>query len=87
MSERNFRRAFADETGEAPREFVERIRIDAARTMFEEAQLPVQVVAVRCGFETVDNLRRAFVRRVGVTPHDYRQRYRSSDSELPRAAE
>ncbi len=87
MSERSFRRAFVEETGEAPRDFVERIRIDAARSLFEEAQLSVQVVAARCGFESADNLRRAFVRRLGVTPHDYRQRFRLADSELPRAAE
>ena len=42
MSERTFRRAFAEETGETPRDFVERIRIDAARGLFEEAQLSVQ---------------------------------------------
>jgi transcriptional regulator GlxA family with amidase domain len=87
MSERNFRRAFAEETGEAPRDFVERIRIDAARSLFEEAQLSVQVVAARCGFESANNLRRAFVRRLGVTPHHYRQRFRLIDSGLPRAAE
>jgi transcriptional regulator GlxA family with amidase domain len=81
MSERTFRRAFAAETGETPRDFVERIRIDAARGLFEEAQMPVQVVAARCGFATVDNLRRAFVRRVGVTPQQYRQRFRLADSE------
>jgi transcriptional regulator GlxA family with amidase domain len=87
MSERSFRRAFVEETGEAPRDFVERIRIDAARSLFEEAQLSVQVVATRCGFDSADNLRRAFVRRLGVTPHDYRQRFRLADNELPRAAE
>ena len=38
MSERTFRRAFVEETGETPRDFVERIRIDAARSLFEEAQ-------------------------------------------------
>ena len=81
MSERTFRRAFAAETGETPRDFVERIRIDAARSLFEEAQVPVQVVARRCGFATVDNLRRAFVRRVGVTPQQYRQRFRLADNE------
>ena len=38
MSERTFRRAFVEETGETPRDFVERIRVDAARGLFEEAQ-------------------------------------------------
>lgn len=76
----------AEETGETPREFVERVRFDAARNLFEEAQLPVQAVATRCGFETVDNLRRAFVRRLGVTPRQYRQRFRLADDDLTRAA-
>jgi transcriptional regulator GlxA family with amidase domain len=86
MSERTFRRAFAEETGETPRDFVERIRIDAARGLFEEAQLPAQAVATRCGFETVDNLRRAFVRRLGVTPQQYRQRFRLADDDQMRDA-
>jgi transcriptional regulator GlxA family with amidase domain len=86
MSERTFRRAFTEETGETPRDFVERIRFDAARSLFEEAQLPVQAVATRCGFETVDNLRRAFVRRLGITPQHYRQRFRLGENELSGAA-
>ena len=86
MSERTFRRAFAEETGETPRDFVERIRIDAARGLFEEAQLAMQAVATRCGFATVDNLRRAFVRRLGVTPQQYRQRFRLADEEPARDA-
>ena len=56
------------------------------RSLFEEAQSPVQVVARRCGFATVDNLRRAFVRRVGVTPQQYRQRFRLADNEATTAA-
>ena len=86
MSERTFRRAFAEETGETPRDFVERIRIDAARGLFEEARLATQAVATRCGFATVDNLRRAFVRRLGVTPQQYRRRFRLADDEPARDA-
>jgi transcriptional regulator GlxA family with amidase domain len=81
MSERNFRRAFTEETGESPRDFVERIRFDAARILFEESHLPVQVVAARCGFPTIDGLRRAFARRLGVTPQEYRQRFRSAEAD------
>ncbi|MCA0248159.1 MAG: GlxA family transcriptional regulator [Proteobacteria bacterium] len=75
MSERTFRRTFVEETGETPREFVERIRLEAARDLLEEVQLGVQAVATRCGFATVDNLRRAFVRRLGITPQQYRLRF------------
>jgi len=75
MSERTFRRSFAAETGETPRDFVERVRVDAARQMMEESRLPLQTVARRCGLETMDTLRRAFVRRLGITPQQYRLRF------------
>jgi transcriptional regulator GlxA family with amidase domain len=75
MSERTFRRSFAAETGETPRDFVERVRVDAARQMMEESRLPLQTVARRCGLETMDTLRRAFVRRLGITPQQYRARF------------
>jgi transcriptional regulator GlxA family with amidase domain len=78
MSERTFRRAFAEETGETPRDFVERIRFDAARSLFEEAQLPVQAVATRCGFETICAAPSCAAR--GVTPQQYRQRFRLGDN-------
>jgi transcriptional regulator GlxA family with amidase domain len=75
MSERNFRRLFADELGETPREYVERIRLDEARRRIEDTDLPAQAVAKQCGFRTVYSLRRAFVRRLGVTPQWYRAQF------------
>ncbi|MDI1283797.1 MAG: GlxA family transcriptional regulator [Reyranella sp.] len=75
MSERTFRRSFAAETGETPRDFVERVRVDAARQLMEDSRLPLQTVARRCGLETMDTLRRAFVRRLGITPQQYRARF------------
>jgi transcriptional regulator GlxA family with amidase domain len=75
MSERNFRRLFVAELQETPREYVERIRLDEARRQIEDTDLPTQAVARRCGFGTVNNLRRAFVRRFGVTPQWYRTRF------------
>jgi len=75
MSERNFRRLFVDELGETPREYVERIRLDEARRQIEDTNLPAQAVARQCGFRTMDSLRRAFVRRLGVTPQWYRARF------------
>jgi transcriptional regulator GlxA family with amidase domain len=79
MSERNFRRLFVDELGETPREYVERIRLDEARRQIEDTNLPAQAVARQCGFRTMDSLRRAFVRRLGVTPQWYRARFHSKN--------
>jgi AraC-like DNA-binding protein len=62
------------ETAETSRAFVERIRIEAAWQMLE-GKLPLQTVARRCGLETMDTLRRAFVRRFGITAQRYRERF------------
>ncbi|MBH1392575.1 GlxA family transcriptional regulator [Stenotrophomonas maltophilia] len=78
MSERNFARIFKRETQCTPAEFVEVSRVDAARNLMESSNLPLKSVAVRCGFVSVDGMRRAFLRQLGVGPADYRQRFRSS---------
>src|SRR5207237_1330492 len=42
MSERTFARIFRSETGTTPAEFVEKARIDAARRLAEESELPAK---------------------------------------------
>lgn len=75
MSVRNFTRVFQSETGSTPAEFVEAARLDAARRMLEDTDVPLQRVSTRCGFGTSDTMRRVFLRRLGTGPHDYRQRF------------
>ena len=76
MSERNFARVFKQEAGSTPAEFVELARIDAARRLAEESDLPLKRLADEVGYANVDGFRRAFLRRLGVTPSDYRARFR-----------
>lgn len=78
MSERNFARVFRAESGMTPAEYVEAIRVDAARRMIEEGLHPLKRIANVTGFSNLDALRRAFLRTVGVTPTDYRERFGSS---------
>jgi transcriptional regulator GlxA family with amidase domain len=76
MSERNFARAFRRETGMTPAAYVEAARVESARIALETGDLPVENVARQSGFGTVETMRRAFRRRVGVSPMDYRSRFR-----------
>jgi len=80
MSVRNFSRAFKSDTGETPGDFVEAARLDAARRMLEETASPLKRVAARSGFHDQNSLRRAFVRRLGVTPGDYRLRFHPQEA-------
>jgi transcriptional regulator GlxA family with amidase domain len=76
MSDRNFARAFRRETGMTPAAYVENARVERARIALESGDLPVEGIARLAGFGTVETMRRAFRRRVGVSPMDYRTRFR-----------
>jgi transcriptional regulator GlxA family with amidase domain len=78
MSPRHFARVFRSETDETPAAYVERVRIETAQRLLETTGLPIDDVARASGFGTVETLRRAFARRVGVNPRAYRERFRPS---------
>lgn len=75
MSPRHFTRVFTDEVGESPGAYVERIRIEAARRQLEETDDTVVAIAARCGFGTSETMRRNFVRRIGISPDQYRKSF------------
>ena len=75
MSPRHFTRVFTDEVGEAPGAYVERVRTEAARRQLEQTDDTVVAIAARCGFGTAETMRRNFIRRVGVSPDQYRKTF------------
>lgn len=75
MSPRNFARQFISETGITPAKFVEMVRIDAARNFLETTKLSIDIIAGNTGFKDTENMRRAFLRQLGVNPSDYRKRF------------
>ncbi len=81
MSTRNFARAFSREVGATPAAFVESVRLEHAKGLLEATATPVEAVAASCGFGTPETLRRAFARRLGVSPAQYRDRFRTASQE------
>ena len=75
ISARSFARHFRQHAGMTPHDFIEQARIDAARRALESTRLPLKSVAYDCGFGNADNMRRVFVKRLQVTPADYRKRF------------
>lgn len=75
MSERNFSRRYLEATGITPARAVERLRMEAARRLLSDTNLPVKRIAARCGFGSEETLRRSFVRLLAATPQDYRARF------------
>jgi transcriptional regulator GlxA family with amidase domain len=78
MSPRHFARVFRDEVGSTPAAYVETVRVEVARRLFETTVLPAAEVARASGFGTPETMRRAFARRVGISPLEYRDRFRPS---------
>ena len=77
MSERSFIRAFREDTGQTPAEFVTSVRLQAACRLLEDTELPAKTVAQRCGLDSPAAMRRVFMRRLGVSPAQYRDKFRS----------
>jgi transcriptional regulator GlxA family with amidase domain len=75
MSPRTFARVYTSTVGTTPAKTVERLRLEAARRALEDGGAPIKQVAHRCGFGDEERMRRAFVRRLGVSPSEYRERF------------
>ena len=77
LSPRSLRRGLQQE-GESFQKILDRVRMDAAALLLEESALDVQEVARRLAYQDASNFIRAFRRRYGQTPRQFR--------EAPRAA-
>jgi transcriptional regulator GlxA family with amidase domain len=75
---RHFTRRFKKEFGTTPAAFVERLRLDEACHRLSIRDNSVEDVAASVGFKSAAAFRRAFRRRLGVKPNDYRHRVDSA---------
>jgi transcriptional regulator GlxA family with amidase domain len=73
MSVRHFERVFTREVGTTPSQYVLQMRVEAARRQLEHTDSGLKQVASAAGFGSVDVMRRAFVRLLGITPRRYRE--------------
>lgn len=76
MSERHFRRVFAETFTTTPARLVERLRLEQACLRLTQGKASMERIAAGVGFNSADAFRRAFHRRYGVTPGEYRERFR-----------
>jgi transcriptional regulator GlxA family with amidase domain len=73
MSVRTFERVFTREVGTTPSHYVLQIRVEAARRLLERTDRGLKQIAASAGFGSVDVMRRAFLRVIGITPRRYRE--------------
>lgn len=75
-SVRTFTRRFRRETGQSPAQWLIGLRVERARQLLEETDLPVERVAAEAGFGTTASLRQHLHAAIGVAPLAYRRTYR-----------
>jgi transcriptional regulator GlxA family with amidase domain len=75
MTPRTLSRVFSQELGMGPGRYVERVRLEAARNLLQDAQASIATVARLTGFGHAENLRRSFHKHLAVSPQDYLQRF------------
>jgi transcriptional regulator GlxA family with amidase domain len=75
LSTRTFMRRFRRATGNGPREYIQRVRVEAAKRALEGGDHSVVSVAESVGYGDPVAFRKLFVRLTGLTPMDYRSRY------------
>ncbi|MGW4049897.1 GlxA family transcriptional regulator [Streptomyces sp. NPDC004779] len=75
LSSRTLSRRFAEQLGISPGQWLLGRRLDAARILLEQTDLPVEAIAARVGLASAVNLRRRFRTRFGTTPGAYRRTF------------
>ena len=73
LSQSQFVRAFRGATGKPPHRYLVDLRVERARCLLEQTDLPVTLIGVRCGFEQPSHFATSFRARTGFSPRAWRQ--------------
>lgn len=76
MTKPTFARQFKKHSGRSCGEFLQQVRLDAARRELAETDRAITEVALGCGFSQISFFNRAFRRALGCSPSDYRRSHR-----------
>jgi len=72
MSYFHFSRAFKQSMGMSPTNYIAERRIDRAKKLLQETELPISEIALRAGFSSQSHFTTSFRRVAGATPRVFR---------------
>ncbi len=75
LNERTFLRRFRKATGEAPLEYLQKMRIEKAKQLLLETDQTLETITAAVGYVDLSSFRRLFRQIVGISPTVYRQRF------------
>lgn len=73
VSERTLHRRLKQLTGEAPKAFMDRVRMDMAKTFLHTSKRQINTIALEFGYSDEAVFRRLFRKQVGMSPSQYRR--------------
>ncbi|HEY0272129.1 MAG TPA: helix-turn-helix domain-containing protein [Chitinophaga sp.] len=76
MSKRNFIRRFKSATQNTPLEYLQRVKIESAKKALEKSEENITTLMYDAGYNDVKTFRNVFKKFTGLTPQDYRRKYR-----------
>jgi AraC family transcriptional regulator len=81
-----FHRLFHDSTGETPRRYIERLRVERAALLLTMTDKTIAHVARSVGIERHETFARSFKRRFGKSPSEFREYAQAKRAALQRSA-
>ncbi len=75
MSLRSFTRLYSAAVGQTPAKAVELFRLEKAKHLLESTNTALKNISLHCGFKDYERMRRTFIRKIGVTPSQYRRQF------------
>ncbi|MGO4563016.1 GlxA family transcriptional regulator [Mesorhizobium sp. 2RAF21] len=75
LEQRTFLRRFQKATGLTATDYAQRLRVTKAQELLQFGQLPMERVAWEIGYSDPGAFRKIFLRIVGLSPSEYRQRF------------
>ncbi|MEO0628443.1 MAG: AraC family transcriptional regulator, partial [Bacteroidota bacterium] len=75
ISNRNFVRRFKKATHNTPFEYLQRVRVEAAKKSFESTSLHISEVMYDVGYNDQKAFRKVFKKYTGLSPVEYRKKY------------
>jgi AraC-like DNA-binding protein len=76
LSPFHFQRLFCRAFGETPHDFLTRLRMDAAKELLAEGDLPVTEVCLEVGYSSLGTFSSRFAARAGRPPSEFRREAR-----------
>ena len=75
VGRRNFDRRFIKATGNTPLEYLQRVKVEAAKKAFETSSKNINEVMYDVGYSDAKTFREIFRRITGISPLEYRNKY------------